>query len=208
MSSSLPPGLVPNKHWPAIIDRLLDGTDAERDEARDTLWVEVQRYVQRFARLPIGPLADDPEVRSDVAVKVLYRLERNGCRHLRLWREAQRAGQRTTWWGLIGTMTRHLAIDVARGSRLQLAPRGQPFRWARVMALDPAVFDTTQREVLRRSRDFLEDASQEDLEAYLTRLQEAMCGTGDRGDRGGESIAERLGLPTKRGENGEGGGTR
>ena len=206
MSSSLPPGLVPNKHWPAIIDRLLDGTDAERDEARDTLWVEVQRYVLRFARLPIGPLADDPEVRADVAVKVLDRLERNGYRHLRLWREGQRVRQtRTTWWGLLGTMTRHLAIDVARSSRLQLAPRGQPFRWARVMALDPAVFDTAQREVLRRSRDFLEDASQEDLEAYLTALQDTMCGTGDRS---GESIAERLGLPIKRGENGDGGGTR
>lgn len=207
MSSSLAPGLVPNKHWPAIIERLLDGTDAERDEARHTLWVEVQRYVLRFAKLPIGPLADDPEVRADLVVQVLHRLERDGSRHLRLWREGQRSGQTSiTWWGLIGMMTRHLAIDIARGSRLQLARRKEPFRWARVVAVDPAVFDGAQRDALSRSLDFLASATSEQIEAHLTALQDAMCGVTDRGDRSGESIAERLGLPTKRGQNGDGDG--
>lgn len=56
-------------------------------------------------------------------------------------------------------MTRTLAIDVARGSRQNLAPRGELYRWARIVSVDPSVFDEVQQEALGRSLDFLEGAS-------------------------------------------------
>ena len=34
-------------------------------------------------------------------------------------------------------MASSLAIDFARGSRQNLAPRGKPFQWARVEPVDP-----------------------------------------------------------------------
>lgn len=210
MSSSRIPRLVPNKHWLGIVDRLLgEGTDAEQVDARETMWLEVERYVVRFARLPIGPLADDPDVRLDIAARLLRRLEQGDFRHVRLWRERQRYRQDgASWWGWISMMTRSLAIDVARGSRQNLASRGEPYRWARIVSVDPAVFDEAQREALGRSLDFLEGASKEDTDGYLAALQDAMCGGPEaREDNGdGELPSEPVPPGVKRGENGDGDG--
>jgi hypothetical protein len=56
-------------------------------------------------------------------------------------------------WRFIATMTRSLAIDAARGSRQNLAPRGEDFRWARIVPLDPAVL-VAQRDALGETLDF------------------------------------------------------
>ena len=219
MSSPRTPGFLPNKHWPGIIDRLLDGTPTEQAESRETLWVEVERYVVHFARPPIGPLADDPDVRSQLALKVLRRIEQNDFRHLRLWREKQRHRQDSSaWWGWISTMTRRLAIDVARGSKQNLARRGEPFRWARVVPVNPAVFDEAHREALGQSIDFLEQASEEDVATYLAALQGMLRGgleheDGDDGELTAESPPATVkrgedGENDENGENGDGGGAR
>jgi hypothetical protein len=212
MSSSRTPRLVPNKHWLGIVDRLLgEGTQTEQLDARETMWVEVERYVVRFARLPIGPLADDPDVRLDIAAKLLGRLEQNDFRHIRTWRERQRYRQDgAAWWGWIGMMTRSLAIDVARGSRQNLAPRGEPYRWARVVSVDPSVFDEAQWEALGRSLRFIEDASAEDVEGYLAAVQDAICGgpAAKAGNGDGEPPSEPVPLRAKRGENGDDGAAR
>jgi hypothetical protein len=139
------------------------------------MWVQVQRYVVYFARLPIGPLGDDPDVRLNIAVDVMRRLEQDDFLHVRTWFNRQRYGQdRAPWWRLIWTMTRRLAIDVARGSRQNLAPRGEPYRWARIVSLDPAVFDVAQRDALGQSLDFLEHASEEESRVYLAALQNVL----------------------------------
>jgi hypothetical protein len=212
MSSSRIPRLVPNKHWLGIVDRLLgEGTQTEQLDARETMWVEVERYVVRFARLPIGPLADDPDVRLDIAAKLLGRLEQNDFRHVRTWRERQRYRQDgAAWWGWIGMMTRSLAIDAARGSRQNLAPRGEPYRWARIVSVDPSVFDEAQWEALGRSLRFIEEASAGDVEGYLAAVQDAICGVAaaKAGNGDGEPPSEPVPLRVKRGENGDDGAAR
>jgi hypothetical protein len=211
MSSPHIPGLLPNKHWPSTIDRLLAGTEAERTAARETLWIEVQRYVAHYARLPIGPLADDPDVRLNIAVDVIRRLEQDDFRHLRTWRErGLRAQDGAPWWRLIWTITRRLSIDCARASHQNLAPRGERFRWARIVSLDPAVFDAAQRDTLGRSLDFLEQASEEDLRGYLSALQAMLDGGAeDEADRGGEPRRPEMSVTAvKRDPNGGSGAPR
>jgi hypothetical protein len=214
MSSSHTRGLVPDKQWLGIIDRLLEGTPAEQAEARKTLWVEVERYVVSFAQLPIGPLSDDADVRHDIALRVLRKLEKRDCRHLRLWLERQRHRQDSSvWWGWISTMTRHMAIDVARASRQNLSARHEEvFRWARIVPTEPAILDQARRETLRRAFDFLERASEGDVANYLAALQGIQSGGPQQpnGDGTGEVHQELRRTPAKRGENGEngdGGGT-
>src|SRR5215470_2005742 len=91
MSSFRIPGLLSNQHWATLVDRVLGyGTRAEHVAARATMWVEVERFVVHRARLPIGPLTDDLEVRRNIAVSLLRRLEQHDYRHLRLRRERQR----------------------------------------------------------------------------------------------------------------------
>lgn len=196
MSSSRT-GLLPNQDWPGIIDRLLGaGTQAEQVAARETMWIEVQRYVVRFARLPIGPLTEDLEVRLDIAVSLLRRLEQGGCRHVRIWRERHRQRQAASWWGWIGLMTRTLAIDVARCSRQNLARRGEPFQWARVVSVDPVVFHETLRDALGRSLEFVAQAAPEDLIGYLGALRD-LCAEIDGDSSGLERAAEPVALSAK-----------
>lgn len=212
MSSSRLPRLVPNKFWHGIVDRLLgEGTGAEQADARETMWLEVERYVVRFARLPIGPLGDDPDVRLDIAAQLLRRLEKDSFRYIRAWRERQRYRQDgAEWWGWIGMMTRRLAIDAARRSRQNLAPRGEPYRWARIVSVDPTVLDEAQREAMTRSLDFLENASREEMAGYLAALQDTVCGGSEAREASGEGEQPpELARPAvKRGENGDGSGAR
>jgi hypothetical protein len=208
MSSPRAHGVIHNKHWPEIIDRLLDGSDAERDEARDTLWVEVQRYVLRFAQLPIGPLADDVEVRANVALKVLDRLERAGYREVRHWRERQRRVPKgPPWWGMVGTIAYQRAIDVARVSKLRLVADRKRFEWAREVPLEPEILDNARKETLRRSFDFLENATREEIDVFVDKLNDTLT-DGDRRGRNGESTAQRLGLPRKHDDDDDGGPKR
>lgn len=207
MSSQHIPELTTNECWPGIIDSLLEGTPAERDEARETLWVQVEHYVVRIARPPIGPLADDPDVRAELAVRLMERLEQRDFRHLRHWREAQRYQPGVAaWWGWIRTLTRNLATDLARGSRQNLARRGEPYRWARIVPVDPTVlevfgetqretpflvdpdvfeaFDEAQREALVRSVAFLNQASEESLESFFDTFQDVRGGGSEHGSQG------------------------
>jgi hypothetical protein len=159
----------PNEDWPGIIDRLL-GSGGLAEAAREIMWVEVQQYVVSVARLPIGPLNEDEEVRGDVAVGVLHRLERNDHRHLRTWRQRQHEQQgHTPWWNYIQMMAASLAIDAARGSRQNVARRGEPFRWMRTVPVDPHLLG----ERLGHSPGFLRQASHGALLDYLGEVQEA-----------------------------------
>jgi hypothetical protein len=105
-------------------------------------------------------------------------------------------------------MTR--SIDAARGSKQNLARRGEDCRWARIVPLDPAVFDVAQREALRQSLEFLEQASEDELRDYLTALQDMLSGgaegEADRG--GGERHVESPPASGKRETNGGTGAAR
>ena len=176
MSSRTRLTLHPNEDWPGIIDRLLrSGADAEQKTARETMWVQVDHYVVYRAKLPIGPLNEDEDTRRDIAVRLLRRLEKDRFRHVREWRERQRRREaHASWWGWIRMMASSLGIDFARGSRQNIAPRGKPFQWARVVPVDPHVLPTMLGDPLGRSLDFLRRSSPDDLVAYLAELQDAL----------------------------------
>lgn len=122
--------------WLKIIEDLLAGNKS----ARDTTWCRVFQHIEHSVRLSIGPLGDDREVRRDIAVRVLKKLEANDFKNLRAWVDRQRRGtDGCSWWGFINMMARRCAIDHARGSSHNLARRGEPFQWVRVDPEDPAV---------------------------------------------------------------------
>ena len=157
--------LLPNEKWPALIDRLLAGTNTERETARTTMWVEVDHFVLRCARLPIGKLNDDDDALRDIAVRVMKRLERNNYQHIRTWRMKQGEPRAQRWWRYIDTVAYSVSVDYARTSRQNLAPRGEPYRWAREVLVDPEVFD------------FISHARSAELVGYLTRLVELTGGS-------------------------------
>jgi hypothetical protein len=122
--------------WLTIIEDVLAGDE----RARGRTWDDVFRHIEHRVRLRIGPLSDDKEVRRDLAVCVLRKLEANDYRNLRAWVARQHRGtDGCTWWGFINVMVRTCAIDYARTSNRNLARRGEPFLWARVDPEDPAV---------------------------------------------------------------------
>jgi hypothetical protein len=169
---------LPNSHWPAILDRLLDAPSPDdRMHARRTMWEQVRAYVL-WAKLSIGRLADDEEIREDIALRVLERLERDQCRHLRRWQEDHRRRPKSSsWWAWIKTITRKVAIDVARTSRENLAARGEPFRFAEIAPIEPDRIDSTV----------------DDVREYLDRVQRAArdhSGT-DGGNGGTKKVKKR-----------------
>jgi len=123
--------MISNDQWLAIIRELLRGSERTRRRAREVLWLEIFRYVVHRAKLPIGPLANDPDERREIALRVLQKLERNNYAHLREWehRQCQRRNA-APWWGFVKVVAIHRAIEHARTSRLNLARRGEPFVWA------------------------------------------------------------------------------
>ncbi|HET9622174.1 MAG TPA: hypothetical protein VFP84_12460, partial [Kofleriaceae bacterium] len=127
-----------NDQWPDVIQKLLRGSPDERRAARETLWKEVTRFVVQCAALPIGPLADDEEARRDIAVRVLKQLEDRDFRHVREWDRRRQGGRDTaSWWTFVGVLVKHRAIDHARGSRLNTAPRHEGFQFAKVVPTEP-----------------------------------------------------------------------
>lgn len=168
--------LHPNADWAGIVDRLLGGgTRTDQAKARETMWVEVEQYVVKLARLPIGPLNEDEDARRTIAVNLLRRLEQREFRHVREWRQRQqRRKDHTSWWGWIQLMAWSLGIDFARGSRQNIAPRGQPFRWARIVPVDPHVLADIIGGTLEKSLEFLGGSTTDDLTGYLGELQDAL----------------------------------
>ena len=167
--------LLPNEKWPELVDRLLEGTPQERETAWTTMWVEVDHFVIRCAKLPIAKLNDDEDAVRDIAVRVMKRLERNNYQHLRTWRRKQGQPRAQVWWRYIDTVAYTVAVDYARTSRQNLARRGEPFRWAREIMVDPDVFN------------YISHAQASDLIGYLTRLV----------DMAGSGAAEETKVPTR-----------
>lgn len=157
--------LLPNEKWPELVDRLLEGNNLERETAWNTMWVEVDHFVLRCAKLPIAKLNDDDDALRDIAVRVMKRLERNNFQHLRTWRRKQGQPRAQVWWRYIDTVAYTVAVDYARTSRQNLARRGEPFRWAREVMVDPEVFD------------YISHARSTDLIGYLTRLVDMAGGS-------------------------------
>jgi hypothetical protein len=147
------------------------------------MWVEVQHYVVYCAKLPIGPLNEDEDARRDIAVSLLRRLEQDQFGHVREWRRRQRRRtDHASWWGWIGLMAWSLGIDFARGSRQNIAQRGTPFRWVRIVSVDPRVLADMLGDTLGKSLDFLHRCGTDDLAAYLAELQEALSVEPQPGD--------------------------
>jgi hypothetical protein len=133
--------LHPNEEWPSIVDQLLDGErPIDRAKARAVMWFQVMNFITQRIKLPLGPLSDDPDVRSDVAVRVMERVEKDDYRWVRRWRTSQRERKNPkTWWGQVTTIAWWTSIDLARGSLLNVAPRGGKFQWQKVVPMDPLV---------------------------------------------------------------------
>jgi hypothetical protein len=139
--------MLPNDQWPALVDALLRGSAAQRREARATMWLEVDDFVVSHARLPIGPLGDDEDERRAIAVRVLRTLERADLAQIREWERRQRRRlDAAPWWGFVRMVAVRRAIDHARCSSLNTAPRGQAFAWAMVTPTAPASLAETRVE--------------------------------------------------------------
>ncbi len=195
--------LFENQEWLAIVTQLLDGTESERRRAHEVLWVQVSHFVIEVARLRIGPLGDDLDVRRDVAVDVMCRLMRRDCEQVQLWRATRRHnGDTGAWWSFVATLAQTAAIDAARTCRQRLSRRGEPYRFA--------------NEVPLESTDFLKRGTEPDIAEYLISVidlrREAAkkMGSGD-GEQAGEltngangtGTGEHAGKPTN-GANGNG----
>ena len=164
--------LCPNEEWPGIIDVILAGRpETTYRRARSLMWQQVDDYVVHHVKLPIGPLGDDEDVRRDISVRVLRKLEANSYCHLREWerRQAQKRDH-ASFWGWIKVVVKHVSIDYARTSRRNLARRGEPFRWAVVDSVDPFVLAETcdrtdeLREFLARAQALMRKASADETQ--------------------------------------------
>lgn len=126
--------LIPNPDWPAIADRVLSG----EPQARAIMWMQVGFFVERIANLPLGPLTTDEDARRDIALKVLSKLEANDRANLREWRNRQlRQQDHASWWTLVRSMSRRIAIDYARTCKRNVGRRGAPFEWIDEQPVDP-----------------------------------------------------------------------
>ena len=127
-----------NAEWPPIVRDVLGSDRKLREAARAVLWQEVDYFVRRVVKLPIGPLNDQDDCRRDISVRVLAKLEAKSYAHLAKWIERQdHQRDHASFWGLVKTISSSTAIDYARGSDLNIAPRGEPFEWIRVDCADP-----------------------------------------------------------------------
>jgi hypothetical protein len=167
-----------DSQWPAVVDHLLGSSPVDQRAAREILWSEVQRYVDG-ARLPIGPLACNVDVRRDVWLKVLQRLETDNYERIRHWRvrrHVRPAG--STWWGWIRTIVVRASIDYARDSEENIAPRRQNFRWVRPRLTAPGEAIRLRDQQLSRGRNLSDRSSLEEIIDYITELQARARGRG------------------------------
>jgi hypothetical protein len=171
MPRSQSPRLRPNPDWPPIIDDVLGSNADAHKVARVILWQEVGLYVERVATLPIGPLNDDEDARRDIGLSVLKKLEGRSNLHLKEWRARQRRKQdHASWWGWIKTVARCVSIDYARTSRLNVARRGEPYKWVGLESIDPFVLG----ETLGSALDFLVHCGEQELHEYIANVQSAL----------------------------------
>lgn len=158
--------------WLKIIEDLLGADGRKQEVARTTLWCEVLHYIVHSVRLDIGPLSDDEEVRRDIGVHVLKKLEANSYAHVRKWMDRrehiqERSKDCSSWWAFIKLVAKRCGIDYARTCTRNVARRGEPFQWVRVELTDPAVFDDT----LEDSTEFLAHCSESAVYGFLERFQ-------------------------------------
>jgi hypothetical protein len=126
--------LIPNPAWLAIVDRVL----AREPAARNTMWVQAGFFVERMAKLPIGPFTRDQEARRDIALKVLTKLEANQHAFLAAWRARHHEGRNASgWWTMVQMLARSAGIDFARVSRQNTAPRGSDYAWVEQKLMSP-----------------------------------------------------------------------
>ena len=169
----LPPSLHPSESWLAIVDQLIEGSPTERRKAREILWQQVEEYVVKVARLPMGPLNEQDDARRAVALAVLQRLEQDQYRHVKAWRERQRLQRdNAAWWNWINVLARRAGVDVARSSDENLAPRGKPFQWVRVIPTDPLILAEFRGG---RVLEYIMSCDDEQLRAHLTEFQAALA---------------------------------
>jgi hypothetical protein len=164
--------LHPSAQWLQTVKHLLGDDVKARNAARVILWQQVQHYIEHLARLPIGPLNDDEDARKDIAVDVLKKLEANSFAHLAEWL-ARQLDQKdhASFWGLVRTIARTVAIDHARMSRQNIASRrDKRFQWVRVDCVDSLLLG----EVLDSPRAFIECSSDQEIDELFARLQEAL----------------------------------
>lgn len=150
-----------NSQWPAIADQLLGDSKADQAVARRTLWIEVRRYVEHVADLPIGALAEDVETRRDVAVKVLEKLEAKEYAAVRKWRRRRASGgaNAAPWWGWINKITRNASIDIARSSKQNVARGRKKFNWIRLSPTDSGETARLQERLFAREQNIFDRMS-------------------------------------------------
>lgn len=148
-----------------FINDLLDGDEAARVSGRRRLWTYVWTLIQRQLTLPIGPLNDDIDEKSNIALEVMKKLEEHDYKRLRGWRDDYRA----SFGRFVQVVATRAAIDYARSYARQVAPRGQPFVWITEESHDPWVL----AETVQRQLDFLGGAGVPQLTEHLERFAAA-----------------------------------
>lgn len=148
-----------------IVDDILGRDPAARAIARKRLWPQVELYVTRVAKLPLGPLREDEEARRDVYVAVMTTLEANNFARLGAWRARRLNGtDRSSFWGLVRVTAQHRSIDYARAHPRNIAGRGSPFCWVCEEVAPPLVLESLP------SQPFLTHCTAEELYDYLDRF--------------------------------------
>jgi len=130
--------LIQNIFWPSIIYFMLHGGRSTGETARGTMWIEVTHFVERVVRLPIGPLSDDKDVRHELAIRVLAKLERDDFTNLREWLRRQFEGDNPSqWWSFVRMVAKTTAISYAWccDRNLNRTRRGA-FQWVREELMD------------------------------------------------------------------------
>lgn len=173
--------LQQNSSWPAIIGDVI-GDTPKAETARAVMWFEVIFFVEKLAKLPIRVLADDPEVRRDIAIRVMGKLEARSYKKLRGWHRRQQLKivDRANWWNFVGMIARYVAVDVARCSRLNVARRGDPFELVKLEPLEPSILNERSAG---RSEYTLEALD----ESGVRRMYEAL---GDYQEMVGEAVVD------------------
>lgn len=182
----------PQVDWSGIVERLFRaGTKEEWEKARKAMWLGVEEYVVYRAKLRIGPLNDDEDARRDIAVAVMEKLERNDYAHLVAWLERpRRRDLATSCWILVKTITRSMAIDFARGSWRNVAPRGEKFRWVREEPVSLETLEEAADGTLEPPLRDLRHLERSELEALLRALRDGPYRNDPRDPHDGEDVPE------------------
>ena len=168
--------LQPNSRWPEIISEVL-GDGPTSDASRALMWFQVLFYVETVTKLPIGPLADDPDVRREVSMRVMDKLEKKSYSALREWLQRQQAKKDcVSWWSFVKMLARSTSIDVARSSRKNVGSRTR-FEWVREESVDPFILSETLDGTLSHSPDASEQSGVREMYDRIAGYQEMLADT-------------------------------